>query len=178
MNISQKLEGPSPQGLLGAVPQLSQLTSLTFKMVYSIGEPPPAAASFRGLTASTNLRHLRSGIWSAPPYPNWELFQEGTAYPSLLLIDLSACFQAMAVSDQQLQQLCAWCPAVESLRLAACCNPSPTAWQPLTQLSALTHLVVGDVGEAVGAVTDAASQLAGLRHLELSGIDAPGISLG
>jgi hypothetical protein len=61
---------------------------------------------------------------------------------------------AVPLPEQQLQQLCSCCPAVESLSLAACAHQSTTALLPLLQLSALTRLVVLEMGNAAATVVD------------------------
>jgi hypothetical protein len=156
------------QGFLGAVSQLSLLTSLHGQFSFQqAGVLPPPAAAFTALTASTNLCLLKLSMESAPTPQGLVLFKQGTMYPNLRSVVM---YLAHPLSEQQLQQLCACCPGVECLMLAACCNPSPTAWQPLTQLSALTRLVVHEVGEAAAALADAAAKLTGLRQVQFWGV--------
>jgi hypothetical protein len=160
----------SHQRPLSAVAQLSMLTSLHVSMAPHYGVPVPAAAAeaaaaFTTLTASTNLCDLRLSMSNAASHPDQlVLFRHGPIYPNLRLISLS---RARPLRTQQLQQLCSCCPAVEVLNIMAWRNPSPTAWQPLTQLSALTRLAFFGVGAPVAPVVDAAVQLAGLRDLWL-----------
>jgi hypothetical protein len=170
------LGGASLPDLLGAVSQLSALTMLrwTLQLVPDLGAPAPAAAaavaSLTALTASTNLCSLQLAISGRSPDQGLVLFLQNMTYPKLQSINLWYVGWCLPLREQQLQQLCACCPAVEDLKFVACQSPSAMAYQPLTQLSALTRLAVYRVGEAVGAVMDAAARLTGLRGLRLEGL--------
>jgi hypothetical protein len=61
---------------------------------------------------------------------------------------------------------------VETVEFTLCSNPSPTALAPLRQLSALTGLVIHELGDpwAAAAIRGIATQLAGLRKLKLTGL--------
>jgi hypothetical protein len=72
-------------------------------------------------------------------------------------------------SEQQLQQLCSCCPAVNSLVFELPSQPTTAVLLPLRQLSALTHLQVNTIHDAtvVAAVISAIAQLTGLKLLAL-----------
>jgi hypothetical protein len=135
----------------------------------------PPTGAFTALTASTNLRSLHlQGRWEYLS-GGCVLFKPGAVYPHLCCIKLQAalCSGTVDDSEQQLQQLCSSCPALEDLSFRLWWDPSPTACTPLLQLPALTHLdVYGLRSEAVkpAAVVDVAAQLTGLQHLKLSGL--------
>lgn len=80
------------------------------------------------------------------------------------------------ISEQQLHLSCSCCPALDSLSMILCPDPSGSALQPLLQLSALTKLhlqafssTVADVNAAV----DVVAQLTHLRALETAGAALP-----
>jgi hypothetical protein len=159
--------------------QLPLLTQLAYVGDHFSPGPPPADA-FTALTASSNLCSLQVGV-TVPvlrgTVPCGSPFTLGAMYPHLRLIDLqykesrsmfpNKYILSMAVSEQQLQQLCSSCPAVEALAFNLCSRPSPTALQPLLQLSALTRLGVYNVGSATATVAGVAAQLTGLKQLVL-----------
>jgi hypothetical protein len=171
----------SLHGLLGAVSQLSSLTSLdierpgSFAGLDLVVSSSIAATAFTALTTSTNLRSLKLGFWDAHPWDDssrfgrlWyvELFNPGTVYPRMTQLDLSE----VAVSEQQLLQLCDSCPNLDTLQLSQC--EAASAWEPLLKLSALTHLqvVIYPEGRAAAAeLTRVAAQLAGLKEFEFVG---------
>jgi hypothetical protein len=122
---------------------VSQLTLLTQLLLSTpedssprVLDPPPAV--FTALTASTNLCSLQLGYLGQQAGPG-ALFRPGTVYPHLCLINLRYGGEGVRLSEQQLQQLCSCCPVVESLVFTLCDGASPTALQPLVQLSALTR---------------------------------------
>jgi hypothetical protein len=160
--------------LFAAVSQLLQLTELVLTTYDSeLGQPRPAATAFTALTSSTNLCSLQLGLCAIATPTNWALFRPGTVYPQLREINLiyERSAGAVPLSEQQLQQLCSCCPAVESLRLGASSYQSPTALMPLLQLSALTQLTVFEVGAAAASVVRVVAQLTGLKDLRLSGLN-------
>jgi hypothetical protein len=98
-----------------------------------------STAALSTLTASTNLCSLQLGI------DGWRdqqsgLFRPGTIYQHLRLIDLRHGGAHMALSEQQLQQLCSCCPMADSLAFALGEKASTAALLPLLQLTQLTHL--------------------------------------
>jgi hypothetical protein len=153
--------------------QLTLLTQLSLN-IHSKDMVVPAltpADAFTALTASTNLCSLQLRLEAASNTPeHWVLFAPDTLYPHLRVINLAQLTDAqdVPIKEQQLQQLCSCCPAVQDLRFALCTDASPTALQPLLQLSALTQLVVYRVGAA--GVLGVAAQLTGLKRLELRDI--------
>jgi hypothetical protein len=78
-------------------------------------------------------------------------------------------------SEQQIQQLCRCCPAVESLVFELPIEATAAVLLPLQQLSALTHLQVNTVEDVavVEAVIAAIAQLTGLKHLALPSSNEP-----
>jgi hypothetical protein len=77
----------------------------------------------------------------------------------------------LPVSEQQLQQLCSCCPAVEDLAFCLSRGSPSTAYLPLLQLSALASLKIKDVGAAAAAAAvGVAAQLTGLKQLVLQGL--------
>jgi hypothetical protein len=165
--------------LLLALSRLSQLTELRWEEADELYPLPPGGA-FTAVTARTNLHSLQL-LWHCNCYAQGCVFYKpGTVYPHLRWIGLKAalCSDDPANSEQQLQQLCSCCPAVERLAFRLWEDPSPTACLPLLQLSALTHLYVYVYGlrreaarlAATAAVVNAAAQLTGLKHLNVSGL--------
>jgi hypothetical protein len=133
-----------PRDVLNAVSQLTLLTQLHVKtQAFGQGRALPAAA-FTVLAASTNL--LQLSVYPADAPPDWALFRPGSqaVSPHLRVINLTLLqrFIGARVSEQQLQQLCRCCPALERLYFDLAPQPSPTALLPLLQLSALTLLGV------------------------------------
>jgi hypothetical protein len=117
------------------------LTSLHFTMESRLVPlTAAAAAAFTTLNASTNLCSLQAAPGTAATCQDVVLFKKRIMYPDLHLIDL---YLAVQLSEQQLQQLCSCCPAVETLTLVVCRNPSlrlwATAWQPLTHSCWRSH---------------------------------------
>jgi hypothetical protein len=168
-----------------ALSKLTLLTKLqlTPEWYEQMGSLPPGAA-FTALTASTHLCSLELGLrcWNVPQ--DCQLFKPGSLYPHLHTINLLCedTEDSMALGQQQLQQLCSCCPAVESLSFSLH-EPLLTAASPLYQLSALTRLKVNQevaaaeaAAEAAAAaavtasVVDVAVQLTGLKQLELWGL--------
>jgi hypothetical protein len=158
--------------LLEAVSQLSLLSTLALSP--SDGLHPPAEA-FTTLTASTQLSSLRLCLWDDAAPRHYVLFQPDTVYPQLRVLDL--CherssprnkFGAWPQSDEQLQQLCSCCPALEHLEFVVRQGATAEALLPLLELPALTRLaVLGGSGAAAIAVLGVAAQLTGLRQLTL-----------
>jgi hypothetical protein len=104
------------------------------------------------------------------------LFSPGAVYPHLHVIDLTYARHCESdtypINEQQLQQLCSCCPAVETLQFGLSADASPTALLPLLQLSALTHLGVDALClfTTVEAMAGVAAQLTGLKQLALTGL--------
>jgi hypothetical protein len=153
-----------------AVSQLVQLTELRVTTTGHLERfrTPPAAA-YTALAASTNLCRLQLNFYRDNAAPNWALFRPGSpTYPHLRVVRLTFDNKSVSsgepFSEQQLQQLCRCCPAVQDLLFVLPAQPSPTALLPLLQLSALTSLGVHNV-DAEGVCVVA--QLKGLRSLEL-----------
>jgi hypothetical protein len=71
------------------------------------------------------------------------------------------------LSEQQLQQLCSSCPAVQHLEFVLLDQPSRTSLLPLLQLSALTQLGVSGVKGSTAYVVSVAAQLTRSQGLTL-----------
>jgi hypothetical protein len=105
-----------------------------------------------------------------------DMLTAGTFYPDLRMVDLSydggqsILGARMPISEQQLQQLCSCCPAVESLSFAISQRFPPAAFSALLQLSALTSLSISRLGEAAAAAVGVAAQLTGLKQLTMAGL--------
>jgi hypothetical protein len=166
--------GQQLQDLLAVVPQLSLLTQLSTIRSKDLGWAlSPPADAFTALVASSNLCSLRLGLEAAKNTPEqWVLFAPDMLYPFLRVINLTQLpgAQDVPISEQQLQHLCSCCPAVQELSFALCEDATPTALQPLLQLSALTSLEVYRVGAAAAGVLWAAAHLTGLKRLNLRDI--------
>jgi hypothetical protein len=134
-------EDDTLEGFLVAVSRLTLLTQLHVGL-HSADvqreQPPPPAAAFNGLTASTHLCSLDVDLSDkeAPLFADTELFTPGTLHPHLRRVNLDG----IAPSEQQLQRLCSCCPALESLAYVKIASVAATACLPLLKLSALTHL--------------------------------------
>jgi hypothetical protein len=176
MSYVTHLGDASAQELLLTVSQLTLLTRLRWRELCHRARPAVASpAAFTALTASSNLRSLELA-WSlddVPPSP--VLFRAGVVYPHLHVLHLSVHFPprdgppdaTKTISEDQLQLLCSCCPALQELSFVLCPDPSPTAFEPLLQLSALTDLWVHAVGAAAPAAIGVAAQLTGLQNLYL-----------
>jgi hypothetical protein len=158
--------GACPAEVLAEIAQLSALTELDYIAGY-IGEDdvPPAAAAFTALTASTNLCSLELGQHIG--IQACDLFMAGKVYPHLRRVNLTRGELGMPLSEQQLQQLCCCCPALDSLTFRIFENPSSTALLPLQQLPALTHLALHRVGATAAVVAGAVARLTGLKVLHV-----------
>jgi hypothetical protein len=164
-------------GLLLAVSGLPHLTELTIRMD-QLAAHSASQAACTALTAGTNLCSLQLGIGEylyIADFAGFDLFTPGTVYPHMRLIDLcydrgQSVTRRPPVSEQQLQQLCSCCPAVESLAFSLSKGFTAAALSPLLQLSALTSLKVGDVSAATTAAVGVAVQLTGLKELTLAGL--------
>lgn len=163
--------------LLVKLAQLPLLAELAVLYDPHRGVDPPTAP-FTAPLISTQLQCLQLGIscrWSTQDLASG-LFSPGTVYPHLHLVDLvyKGSMDAMRLRQPQLQQLCSSSPAVDHLAISMCSDMTPTALQPLLQLSALTHLEVYETGCMDPAAAEAAvhtvAQLAGLRQLKLWGL--------
>jgi hypothetical protein len=140
----------------------------------------PPAAALTALTASTNLcvLQLDLSLARAPTGPHHAvLFGPGTVYPRLRLIELQCggTFGThMPICEQQLQQLCSSCSALESLEVELCQGSSLTAWLPLLQLSALTQLKLRVCGTAAAAsAVGVEAQLTSLKQLVIQAEPGP-----
>jgi hypothetical protein len=165
----------SPEALLLAVSKLSMLTELQWTQTkfYGVPEtwlhPAPPATVFTALTASSNLHSLRLGF-GEEHCGSPALFQRGTLHPQLRHVDMTppvSC-DCTTLGQQQLQLLWSCCPAVESLSFVLCPEMSPTAFQPLLQLSALTKLSLQASGLApcdAEVVVGVVARLTGLKNL-------------
>jgi hypothetical protein len=181
---------PGVQRYLSAISQMPLLTALHFEEKQAVGLPQDvAAADFTALTASSNMRSLRVGLAGSGAADGCILFQAGTVFPQLHVLDLlyrnSKYMQldsTLHVNDQQVRQLCSSCPALDTLAFKLSFNAtnstSATALLPLLQLPGLTalkaltaltslqvHVVSG--ATAAAAVLDIAAQLTGLKQLQL-----------
>jgi hypothetical protein len=167
--------------LLHVVSGLPHLTELTIR-VEQPAVPAPSPAACTALKVSTNLCSLKLGIGKFPGIvvpSGFDLFTHGTVYPSLRKVNLSydagrdmpdSFTGTVPVTEQQLQQLCSCCPAVEQLAFTLSKDSPPTAHLPLLQLSALTYLTINNVRAAAPAAVDVAAQLTGLRMLAITGL--------
>jgi hypothetical protein len=158
----------SIQVVLDEVAQLSFLTDLELSSSQRVELLPVAA--FTSFTASTNLCSLQLGLSSVSISQGGDLFRLGFVCPRLRVIDLTYTmpvkpWEALPLTEQQLQRLCSCCPALESLDCSLAGQPSSTALFPLQQLSALTRLGLHRVGAA--AVLGGAAWLTGLKQLVL-----------
>jgi hypothetical protein len=166
--------GASLQQLFAAVAQLTLLTQLYFN---GADELPPPATAFTALTASTNLCSLQLRLEGPGAAREAVLFRPGVVYPQLRSVRLTFEqpfrdeYEPVLLSEQQLQQLCSCCPALENLDLSLHEETSPTALLPLLQLSVLTYLGVCEVDTAAAAVVGVVTQLTGLKQLELGGLE-------
>jgi hypothetical protein len=164
--------------LLRAVAALTQLTQLD--MAHP-GEQylrihPPAAA-FTALTASSHLRSLKLSLLGSKVLEDWVLFRSHHMYPHLrtVHIEVSSGYKSWVrpLSEQQVRRLSRCCPALESLSLALgnSRNLFSAAWEPLQQLSALTHLALhcgSNMASEIAARL--AGELTRLQKLELEGV--------
>jgi hypothetical protein len=178
------LGGAALSVLFTALAGLSLLAELAFMPHIGYSNATPPAGAFTALAASTNLRSLRLDLVSNGGPQFFDLFRPGTVYPHLHNIRVYACQpgRAMALSEQQMGQLCMCCPSLASLSLILIPSQpySATAWLPLLQLSALTSLKIHEVGATLGSVVEAAAQLTGLKQLALWDLETetdPGLLL-
>jgi hypothetical protein len=176
--------------LLVELSKLQLLTELQVQLEY-IPDPRPAAPAEAELSVlppaaafltSTNLCSLQLGLqnhWDTP-LRNWVLFTPGALYPHLRCIDMAFEDEStyglswtglVPLSEQQLQQLCSCCPAVRSLAFMAQQAPSPTAFLPLQQLSALTQLGIHSIPQLTDPALIPLTALTALKQLQLSTLD-------
>jgi hypothetical protein len=179
-NVTPQGEAPFKELLL-AVPKLTLLTQLTWDGApgphqepdAAVELPPPPAADCTSLTANTALCSLQVQGWQRYAPQGMLLFRPGTVYPNLRSIRMHDAFGVgpTADSQQQLEQLCSSCPAVESLSFVWH-NTIPASCAPLLQLSALTDLTIDGWGKsaAVAAAVGVTAQLTGLKCLRLLGL--------
>jgi hypothetical protein len=169
--------GATPEQVLAALSGLLLLTEMQFAVTEpQMWEHPTEAApgtAYTVLTASTNLRSLQVSNITSLAYGGYAtgcvLFPPGKMYPQLLLVDMryKLSYLNMDLSEGQLQQLCSCCPNLQGLVFMLEC-PSPTAFLPLLQLPALTHLEVNLRGGAASDAVGVVAQLTGLQELKLS----------
>jgi hypothetical protein len=133
--------------ILRAVAQLPRLAELFCKVIYKRGSPALTASAFTELQPSTRLRSLQLYISDVAAPEGWVMFGPGFTYPFLSSIDLQ---RVVPVSEQQFQQQCSCCPAVESLSVSLCIS-SPSVLLPVLQLSALTSLHMATLQGAAAA---------------------------
>jgi hypothetical protein len=176
----RSLAGASLDQLLTALSQVTLLMELSFQpntLAESWAPFPTAAAAFTALTASTHLCSLQLGLWKDDEIPaDYVVLGPAAVYPHMREVNWHDSMQveseALPMSDQQLQQLCCCCPAVESLLFAVPAEASSSvdsAFLPLLQLSGLTRLQVSEVGEAAAALMRVIAQLTGLKELVFGG---------
>lgn len=176
MEFNATLDTPV-ETVLAAVSKLTLLTELDISINDRLSPVIPVASS-AALTASTNLCVLRLS-WTGGLYTSdSELFRPGTVHPqlhttSLLQDDLGLVAGTMPLCHQQLQLLCTACPAVSSLHIALLQDPSPTACQPLLQLSALTQLTLQAMCVDAAAGLQYVGQLTKLKQLRVLVVAAP-----
>jgi hypothetical protein len=173
MSVDTSIYGDSTRltAVFNAVSQLLRLTELRVTTERQECYRTPPAAAYTALATSTNLCCLQLKFYKKDAPANWALFRPGSLYPHLRMVRLTvdnnsdSCGEPF--SEQQLQQLCRCCPAVQDLLFALPAGPSPTALLPLLQLSALTALGVHNVDAAGIHVV---AQWTGLKSLELRGV--------
>jgi hypothetical protein len=119
---------PFQEGVLAAVSKMALLTELHVSLSDTFPRrsqmhghvPDPSAPVFTALTASTNLCSLQSHL-AVPEHAlrcgsEAILFTPGIVYPNLRQIKLHCKYgRGIPLGEQQVQQLCSCCPAVESL---------------------------------------------------------------
>lgn len=156
---------------LAAVSKLSLLTSLLF--VPTAANPLPAAAAFTALTAGSNLCSLNVCLLKELTPKGCVLFRPAARYLDLRSIRINpAMWATPELEQQQLQQMCGCCPALEGLKLALMLHHSPTVLMPLVRLSVLTHLDVYNIGAEAAEVVRDVARLTGLKQLCLCGSPA------
>jgi hypothetical protein len=169
------LQPATMEEILGALGQLTVLTrlSLSFQEAWESQQGIPSADALKALTASTGLCCLQLGMHAPIGHQECVLFTPGKMLPCLRSLDLQysqSRVKLVRVSEQQLQQLCSCCPALESLGFVLDPEASPAACLPLQQLTALTCLQVFGLAEApaAAAAVGVAAQLTGLGQLTLT----------
>lgn len=171
--------------LVLAVSNLQQLAELHFTCSVITGPLIPAAV-FTALTASTNLCSVELDIRRELVPHGCPLFKPGTTYPCLLSLNVDpddtyvsaeaddrhwAPRSYIHMPEQQLQQLCTSCPALQNLAVGLCPSSLATssAFHPLLQLSALTrlHMNASSTSDTAVQAVGVAAQLTWLRHLHM-----------
>lgn len=175
--IAVALDPDTPfQELLAAVSQMTLLTQLLLRPP----SPPmdrlvlPAAGAYVALTASTNLSSLKLAMSKEYLAPQYSLFKPASVYPNLVEVNLQHEWEGWNVplSEDEVQQMCSGCPALQSLAFTPCIDtslPGNSRLLPLLQLTALTRFQAHILDNTtVAAVVHVAAQLTGLKVLVLT----------
>lgn len=165
------------EDLIRDVSQLPLLAEFAFSRPCYVGQVGMvlAPSTLTALQASTNLRSLQLGLDRRAAPQGCNMFMPGAMFPHVRKLDLTyKSTEPVRATEQQLQQVCSCCPALESLVFHLCEDVSPDACLPLLQLTARTSLQMAAehcASEAASAVILAvAAQLTGLKQLHLRGL--------